>query len=407
MSSPRCIREKASACPGGAANRKLTMVLCVGAGSDPDIERAWIDHPAALGGIPILYAALVERERHQLYDLVSRAVAAVRDGGRHRHPTARLQHWCIELGRSDGEPGIAEAVPEFELRGRGDVPIALALVLGHVRGVVGIIDRDLADAARPGDRQLAAGVHVAEQGTRDRGAAARAAEPGVEDRRRALQHGSQRQRPPAHRHDDHRFAERHHRIEQLHLVAGQRQDDEVGAFGERQRGVEFARGAGRVPPWLWLGLARDRDAFEHRGHVAFQLDTRCRLHGRRAAQPVADAFEHRHRFGQVVLERPWSQHVALRIGTGADHRDMRVRARSQWQGAIVLEQHERAFGRLLCSIPMTRVCERASGLCFIDEGALEKAHRELGDQDAAYRLMRDEAAPTIRTSPGQHLNRYA
>ncbi|WP_231291976.1 hypothetical protein [Sphingomonas melonis] len=86
---------------------------------------------------------------------------------------------------------------------------------------------------------------------------------------------------------------------------------------------------------------------------------------------------------------------------------MRVRARSQWQGAIVLEQHERAFGRLLCSIPMTRVCERASGLCFIDEGALEKAHRELGDQDAAYRLMRDEAAPTIRTSPGQHLNRYA
>ncbi|WP_294219509.1 hypothetical protein [uncultured Sphingomonas sp.] len=56
---------------------------------------------------------------------------------------------------------------------------------------------------------------------------------------------------------------------------------------------------------------------------------------------------------------------------------------------------------------MTRVCERASGLCFIDEGALEQAHLDFGDQDAAYRLMRDEAAPTIRTSPGQHLNRYA
>ena len=92
--------------------------------------------------------------------------------------------------------------------------------------LVVVVDRHLADVAREGHRQLAAGVDLAEEHVGDPVARLDAAEPGLEDRRRSGVDLDQRQRAPVEQHDRERLAGRLDRVDQLLLLAGQ---VEVGA----------------------------------------------------------------------------------------------------------------------------------------------------------------------------------
>ena len=84
-----------------------------------------------------------------------------------------------------------------------------------------VVERHLADGPREGRGQLAAGVHVAEEGVDDRVAGLGPAEPGLEDRRHVVGDPGDGQRPAVHQHDHRRLAGRVDRLDEVELVARQ------------------------------------------------------------------------------------------------------------------------------------------------------------------------------------------
>ena len=81
--------------------------------------------------------------------------------------------------------------------------------------------RHLADRARERDRQLASGVHVAEQHVGDRVPGLGTWKPRLEDRRHVLGDPADRQRPAVHQHDRDRLPGCVHGLHQVELRAGQ------------------------------------------------------------------------------------------------------------------------------------------------------------------------------------------
>src|SRR3954453_9414629 len=110
-----------------------------------------------------------------------------------RHPPrAQAQVRDLELA-------VAEPVTEHVLRVAAvDVAVARVVLRARVarvtRVLVVVVDRHLADAARERDRQLAAGVDVAEHHVGDRVASLHAGEPRLEDRRGVIPEPAQRER---------------------------------------------------------------------------------------------------------------------------------------------------------------------------------------------------------------------
>ena len=90
---------------------------------------------------------------------------------------------------ADRERRVAQPEAELVQRvARREVAVARVVLRRHVARAAGrlvvVVDRHLADRARERDRQLAAGVDLAEQHVGDRVAGLDAREPGLEDRRR-------------------------------------------------------------------------------------------------------------------------------------------------------------------------------------------------------------------------------
>ena len=111
----------------------------------------------------------------------------------------------------DLELAVAEPVAEHVLRvAARDVAVARVVLRRRVaratRVLVVVVDRHLADAARERDRQLAAGVDLAEHHVGDRVAGLDAGEPRLEDRRRVVDHAAERQRAAVEQHDHERLA---------------------------------------------------------------------------------------------------------------------------------------------------------------------------------------------------------
>ncbi len=82
---------------------------------------------------------------------------------------------------ANGEGGVAEAVAEGIEWRAGAVPVAGVGRFGNLGEIARIVDWDLADAARPGDGKLAAGVGIAGEEISDGVAALGAGIPGFEN----------------------------------------------------------------------------------------------------------------------------------------------------------------------------------------------------------------------------------
>ena len=104
-----------------------------------------------------------------------------------------------------------------------------------------VVDRDLAEAARERDRELAARVDLAEQHVGDGVAGLDAREPGLEDRRRGGIDVRQRQRAAVEEHDDERLARRLDRVDELLLLARQVDLAARGGLTAHARGSRRAR----------------------------------------------------------------------------------------------------------------------------------------------------------------------
>src|SRR5580700_9912380 len=96
---------------------------------------------------------------------------------------APLDLGAIQLEIGKGELRIAKTVAERIQRSALLIPVALALIFRSLRGVVRIVDGELADIARPGDGKLAAEYGIAEEKIGDGVAALRAGIPGIQDGR--------------------------------------------------------------------------------------------------------------------------------------------------------------------------------------------------------------------------------
>ena len=205
----------------GQAQRTVKMHLLVRAGAvaGVDLDRARLDAEAALVVVeadvgrverPADRRLLARLERHplepaqpahglrerrdrvvdvELRDVVARDRPGVGHvDGRGDRP-ARVHDRRGQAQVVDLERRVAEAVAELvERRAGADVAVARVVLRRRVTRTAGrlvvVVDRDLADVARERDRQLAAGVDLAEEHVGDAVARLDAAEPGLEDRRR-------------------------------------------------------------------------------------------------------------------------------------------------------------------------------------------------------------------------------
>src|SRR5580658_5355332 len=117
----------------------------------------------------------------ELGDFIGRGHACVFQIDADFDSFAWLDFGAAELEIRKAKCGIAEAVAEG-IEGRASfVPIALALILRSLRGVVRVIDRQLPGIARPRERKLAAWDGVAKKKTGNSVAALRAGIPDVQD----------------------------------------------------------------------------------------------------------------------------------------------------------------------------------------------------------------------------------
>ena len=109
---------------------------------------------------------------------------------RHAEAAVRRDRLRAELQVGKPEAGVAEAVAEREEGFPRDVQVLRRIAVIGLRRPAGVqvvvVEGHLADGAREGDGQLAAGVHVAEEDVGDGVAPLGAGEPGLEDRGHVL-----------------------------------------------------------------------------------------------------------------------------------------------------------------------------------------------------------------------------
>ena len=171
----------------------------------------------------------------ELDDLVARDGAGVRDVDPDRHGVAgRVEDRPVHAQRVEREGRVRAAEPERpERRDRGVdvVPLGVGVAPG---GVVAVRQRELADVARHGDRQLAAGVHRPGEDVGDGVRSGVAGDPGEQDRGAVLGRPRQRQRAAADDDEHDRRAGRDHGLEQLLLPAQEPEPDAIAELAGRR-----------------------------------------------------------------------------------------------------------------------------------------------------------------------------
>ena len=190
----------------------------------------------------------------ELHHLVTGAVARVHhlDGDLHdaihRHPR-RCDGQVLE-----GKGRVAQSKAKGEERFVALVHVRTEEERAHPRWPVCIEDRHLADVAREGDRQLAAGVGVGDEELGQRRCAFRAGQPRLEYGRYCLHQCRDRIGAARHQHEHHGRAGGDDCLDQRRLDAGQRQVRAVAKFARRA-----VRGEARLVAHhddRHLGLAR-------------------------------------------------------------------------------------------------------------------------------------------------------
>ena len=209
--------------------------------------------------------------------------------------------------------------------------------------------------ARHGDRQVPAGIVVAEQHVGDGRPALLAGPPGLEDRRHVRGGPADGERPPVDEHHDGGRPGLLHRFDQFLLPAGQVQAGHIVALavalGVLAHHHDGQLGLGRRRPgrldFVQPALSRI-DAFD-----VGDLGVRAHL--------ALDSFEHRDDMLEHVAGKIVAQLRGRIVGIGADHRDrFRELTLERKQFALVLQQHD-ALARRLRASSRWASSERAPG----------------------------------------------
>src|SRR5690606_15410391 len=256
-----------------------------------------------------------------------------------------------DLERRVGE-AVAERIERRDVAEQVAAPRARLVVVER---------RNLADFARDGDRQLAARIDAAEQRIGNRGALLFAGVPGLEDRVGFLGEFRIARGTAVDEDRDDRLADGLQRAEQFELLADEVEARAVaevrfgptfaagllGVADEQQDRVGIARGFDRRGDALTVLLGVAEYAFVRPPVVVLCDHDALRVNDVGAvADEIADAFERRNRAARfaIVAAEPRD------IGIGPDHRDGRLRTagsgKRKREDAVVLEQHQRLFGRL-------------------------------------------------------------
>src|SRR5277367_2236902 len=245
---------------------------------------------------------------------------------------------AAEFQIGEGEFGIAEAVAEGIERSAFFVPVALALIV-VLRGVVCVVERDLADVAGPGDGEFAAGDGIAEEKIGYGVAALRAGIPGFEDGGNILRGPLDVERPAVEEDKDYGFASGGDGFEEFFFLArevegfagggfaahvlcfAEDEDGEIGRVRERDGFGHFGFRLFGRPNWLRLQMKYRVE--EGRNH-AFDLNAWSVAEFGLRAEFVAKAGENGNGFGEILLEDPGAECVCLRIGEWAEDGDFFV-----------------------------------------------------------------------------------